>query len=67
MADLDRSTAFYKKLFGFTDLPAPVAFARWLSMGEGKREIQTRPDGVQQIFVQDPDGYWIEINDALKK
>lgn len=26
---------------------------------------QLRPDGVQQIFVRDPDGYWIEINDAL--
>ena len=21
-----------------------------------------RPDGVKQIFLQDPDGYWIEIN-----
>jgi len=20
-----------------------------------------RPDGVQQIFLQDPDGYWIEF------
>jgi len=33
---------------------------------QGKHEPQTRPDGVQQIFVRDPDGYWIEINDALK-
>jgi lactoylglutathione lyase len=23
----------------------------------------TRPDGVTQIYFQDPDGYWIEIND----
>lgn len=23
----------------------------------------TRPDGVKQIYLQDPDGYWIEIND----
>lgn len=22
-----------------------------------------RPDGVNQIYFQDPDGYWIEIND----
>ena len=21
-----------------------------------------RPDGVKQIFLQDPDGYWLEIN-----
>ncbi len=26
--------------------------------------ITTRPDGVKQIWLQDPDGYWIEINDA---
>lgn len=27
-------------------------------------ESQTRPDGVRQVYFQDPDGYWIEINDA---
>ena len=21
-----------------------------------------RPDGVKQIFLQDPDGYWVEVN-----
>lgn len=26
--------------------------------------ISTRPDGVKQIWLRDPDGYWIEINDA---
>jgi len=25
-------------------------------------KITTRPDGVQQIFLKDPDEYWIEIN-----
>lgn len=25
--------------------------------------ITTRPDGIHQIYLQDPDGYWIEIND----
>jgi len=30
--------------------------------GEHK-EPQKRPDGVRQIYFQDPDGYWIEIND----
>jgi lactoylglutathione lyase len=33
---------------------------------QGRDEVQVRQDGVKQIFVQDPDGYWIEINDALK-
>ncbi len=29
-----------------------------------KNAITVRADGVQQIYFQDPDGYWIEINDA---
>jgi len=32
--------------------------------GKQKKFIQTRKDGVRQTFIQDPDGYWIEINDA---
>ena len=27
-------------------------------------KFQTRIDGVRQIYFQDPDGYWIEVNDA---
>ena len=27
-----------------------------------EKEIQKRPDGVEQIYLQDPDGYWIEVN-----
>lgn len=29
-----------------------------------KNAISRRVDGVRQIWLQDPDGYWIEINDA---
>ncbi|HEU4633741.1 MAG TPA: VOC family protein [Flavisolibacter sp.] len=29
-----------------------------------KQAVTLRPDGVKQIYFQDPDGYWIEINDA---
>ena len=29
--------------------------------GDGK--VGSRPDGVHQCYLQDPDGYWIEIND----
>jgi lactoylglutathione lyase len=29
-------------------------------------EITNRIDGVKQIWVKDPDGYWIEVNDAKK-
>ncbi|GGF17997.1 VOC family protein [Hymenobacter cavernae] len=31
--------------------------------GDGK-DTTLRIDGVKQIYLQDPDGYWIEINDA---
>ena len=31
--------------------------------GDGKTPT-ARIDGVKQIYLQDPDGYWIEINDA---
>lgn len=37
-----------------------VAFESW----EGKKSgITIRQDGVRQIYLQDPNGYWIEIND----
>lgn len=28
------------------------------------KEVSLRPDGVRQLYIQDPDGYWIEVNDA---
>ena len=119
VADLKTSVAFYKDVFGFEQIPMPVTFAAWLSMGgdaaghgvalhivggrkepvlnskwdhlsvacdnmdamtakldakhiawsstDGKPSPQVRFDGVKQIFIKDPDGYWIEINDAMKK
>ncbi|HMG68027.1 MAG TPA: VOC family protein [Chitinophagaceae bacterium] len=27
------------------------------------KEPQVRNDGIKQIYLQDPDGYWIEVND----
>ena len=32
--------------------------------GSKNNKVTIRPDGVKQIWLQDPDGYWIEINDA---
>lgn len=26
--------------------------------------VNTRPDGMRAVFLQDPNGYWIEINDS---
>ena len=38
-----------------------VPFESWT----GEKDTYTnRVDGVKQIYFQDPDGYWIEINDA---
>lgn len=30
-----------------------------------KGELTVRPDGIRQVYFQDPDEYWIEVNDAL--
>ncbi len=40
---------------------ANVPFENWA--GE-RGAITLRVDGVKQIYFQDPDGYWLEINDA---
>ena len=38
-----------------------IAYSDW----PGKPNTVTiRADGVKQIYLQDPDGYWIEVNDA---
>lgn len=31
------------------------------------QKINIRADGIRQIFFQDPDGYWIEVNSAVDK
>lgn len=38
-----------------------VEFENWA--GE-KNTVTNRVDGVKQLYFRDPDGYWIEINDA---
>lgn len=39
----------------------------WSDFGGTQATVSTgRSDGVRQIFLRDPDGYWIEVNDALK-
>jgi lactoylglutathione lyase len=37
-----------------------IKYGNW--QGE-QGKTQARPDKVQQIYLQDPDGYWIEVND----
>lgn len=36
-----------------------IAYSNW--QGDNK-SVTTRVDGVKQLYLQDPDGYWIEIN-----
>lgn len=38
-----------------------IKYGNWA--GDYKK-TQLRPDGVTQIYFQDPDGYWIEVNNA---
>ena len=38
-----------------------IEYENWAGQ---KKTVQLRVDGVKQIWFKDPDGYWIEINDA---
>lgn len=42
---------------------AGMEYMNWA--GELKK-LTVRVDGVKQIYLQDPDGYWVEVNDATK-
>ncbi len=53
VASMDRFTAVLKE--------KKIAFENWA--GE-PGAVTTRVDGVKQIYFRDPDGYWLEINDA---
>ncbi len=39
-----------------------IAYESWA--GE-KSSITIRSDGIRQIYIRDPNGYWIEINDRI--
>lgn len=39
---------------------AQVKYGNW---AQNSTTPQLRPDNVKQVYLQDPDGYWIEIND----
>jgi lactoylglutathione lyase len=36
----------------------------YVNLARQPKDITIRPDGVRQVYFQDPDGHWIEINDA---
>jgi len=37
---------------------------QWEDWAGAPLSITTRVDGVHQVYLKDPDGYWLEINDA---
>jgi|SRR5690606_10348583 len=41
-----------------------IPFVNW--QGE-KQQFNVRVDGIKQLYLQDPNGYWIEINDEYGK
>lgn len=111
--DIQRSTDFYVKVFGFPKLDEPFkdGLHDWLAIGNNlsmhiiqapwepitinkhnhicfsvpdmdafvqnltllkipyedwpgnPNTLTTRPDGVRQLYIRDPDGYWLEVND----
>jgi lactoylglutathione lyase len=48
---------------GFIDglTKAGVPYENWAG---APQSVTNRVDGVKQIYFKDPDGYWIEVNDA---
>lgn len=54
--------------FSARDLDETLAHLRargvdWSDMKGTRGAVNVRPDGMRAVFVQDPNGYWIEIND----
>jgi len=40
-----------------------ISYENWAG---DKAKVTTRVDGIKQIYFQDPDGYWIEVNNDRK-
>jgi len=49
----------------FTSFIEKLSVVKWSyeDVAGNKNKITTRVDGVHQIWLQDPDGYWLEMND----
>ncbi len=76
VADVARSSAFYRDVLRLESLPRPVNannhfalrvddIAAWekqlQQVGAEFRPRKQRPDGAWQIFLRDPDGHYIEL------
>ncbi|MHB2166908.1 VOC family protein [Alsobacter sp. R-9] len=54
-----------------TDLDATMARltregVTYVSLALEPNTVHVRPDAIRQIYFQDPDGHWVEINDATE-
>lgn len=38
-----------------------IPYGNW---NQTTKTPQLRPDGIKQVYLQDPDGYWIEVDDS---
>lgn len=38
-----------------------IPFSDWFGTPQ---KVSVRADGIRQVYVVDPDGYWVEINSA---
>lgn len=41
-----------------------ITFSDWTG---NLNKVNLRSDGIKQIYLQDPDGYWIEVNSVAQK
>ena len=41
-----------------------IAYSDWPG---NNNKVNIRADGIKQVFFQDPDGYWIEVNSVVEK
>ncbi len=73
MVKVDKEDIVINKIvhiaFNIDDFDAYLQFLKkegieYSNFSGDRYEIQLRPDGVKQIYFQDPDGNWIEVNDA---
>ena len=57
------ATTSFDNIISYLDA-AGITYSDW----PGKiKTVTTRADGIKQIYLQDPDGYWIEINSVAVK
>ena len=57
------TTNKFNEFVGYLD-KKKVMYSDWPG---AEHKINIRADGIKQIFFQDPDGYWIEVNSVLQK